>query len=447
MEEKSMTIKLNQFIIKYLMLCSVTALIYPLFIFFSYYIISIDVTKYFIPFVVLNFFIILIPQMIKNRISGFLEKILNIIFIIIIPQAFSLFVFKPLGVAEMVLSQLLALGIYIFSYLKLESEEYDINFNLIFSGLIFMVFFSILSWLVKVPKNIYEQYTIFSLLFIIITIFVSNKIHLDTIANKKYRRLNSVSNNITYINIIIDIAFLVAVLLLFKFRYLAPYIANFIYQVFIFTLNIIKKIILFISSLFAHNNSDKHLEAAKNTLIIDKSYKKSLLALILDILGYIIGILVMSFLLYKFITSLKGILLSLYERILQYLSSFSNNITIYDHGQNYTDTKSFIFLSPKKRRKRNKRKINDIRDINKLKDNNTKLRFIFKRIIEFYWVNGNHNFKLSNTPNEMINQIIKGELIYDKILKDLGNDYSLVRYKNNNIDNIDKYIELYKNLK
>jgi len=440
------TFSFRTFISRYLFLNAMTALFYPLFMFLSYFVIRQNTSRFFTAFLILNILFIIIPMLIQKKNNGILERLLILAFLVIIPQAFSLFVFKPYGILQMLLSQIYAMLLFAYAYFKLNKDE--LSFSLVSSliGLWFIILLSMFSSLLNVPKGIYEEYTTFSIITIIISIFTSNTIHIDSIINRKYRRLNTVSNNIPYINIFLAIFIVVAILLLFKFRHLAPIIANFIFQVILITVKIIKKILDFLSSLLGTSKSQQpaqDLNMLKEQL---KPAKPSLITYILNIIGYVLAISIIGLLIYKSMGMVKILLKELINRLLSFLTAISEKTVIYDKGKNFIDTKSFIFVSSRKKSKA-KKFVKEKINLKYIKDPNQRLRILFKAIISYYVKKEHYNINASHTPKEMVDTIVKGEVIYEDLLNQLAVDYNNVRYNYQNIQDTTSYQKFYENLK
>lgn len=142
----------NQFITKYIYLFAITSLVFPIFMMFSSFVMTKNPSNLFISFLIMNALFLLIPYLIKKRSTGLWEKILNILFIIIIPQGFALIVLKPYGILEMFIGQIFCMGLYVHSYFVYEKEEVSISLGAILAGLWAIIIVSGLSTFLNVPK-------------------------------------------------------------------------------------------------------------------------------------------------------------------------------------------------------------------------------------------------------------------------------------------------------
>lgn len=438
----------NKFITKYIYLFAITSLTFPIFMMFSWFAIAKDSSNIFVSFLVMNALFLLIPYLIKKRSTGLWEKILNILFIIIIPQGFALIILKPYGILEMFIGQMFCMGLYVHSYLVYEKEEVSISLGAILAGLWAIIIVSALSAFMNIPKNIINQYTTYSIIFLIASIYLSNRVNLENLISRRYRRTNSISTSISFINLFLSIAFIVILLLLFKFKGFAPYIVAFIVETIKFILKIIKRILDFLSSLLAPtkrvpNSEDNIAEFLKNM----KPAKKSLIAQILDIIGYLLALGILGFLLYKALGYIKIAIDELIKNLLLFLGKVTNNIQMVERGQNYTDVKTFIFAKKSSKTKLQHTKTKKV-NLKRISDLNLRLRIIFKLTMEYFYQKKNYNLKASHTPLEMAKLITKGELVNSTIIQNLADEYNKVRYhKKYNISSTEQFEEFIKNLK
>jgi len=158
--------KVNQFITKYIYLFAITSLVFPIFIMFSYLVAEINFSNIFLAFVVMDILFLLIPYLIRAKSQGMWEKILNILFIIVVPQGFSLIVLKPYGLFEMFLGQVFCMGLYIYSYLIFEKEQVSLSLGAILAGLWAIIIVGAVSSFMNIPRNIINQYTTYSIIFL-----------------------------------------------------------------------------------------------------------------------------------------------------------------------------------------------------------------------------------------------------------------------------------------
>ncbi|WAM31350.1 hypothetical protein [Caldicellulosiruptor naganoensis] len=438
----------NQFITKYIYLFAITSLVFPIFMMFSSFVMPKDPSNLFISFLIMNALFLLIPYLIKKRSTGLWEKILNILFIIIIPQGFALIVLKPYGILEMFIGQIFCMGLYIHSYFIYEKEEVNISLGAILAGLWAIVIVGALSSFMNVPKNIINQYTTYSIIFLITSVYLSNRVNLENIISRRYRRKTSISTSISFINMFLSIVFIVILLFLFRFKGIAPYIVDLIVDIIRFIFMVIKKIVEFLNSLLAPtksatNSADGLSDFLKNM----KSAKKSLLSQILDIIGYLLALGILGFLIFKTFGLLKNVISEIIRNFLILLEKATANIQMVERGQNYTDVKTFIFTKRMSKVKAQKIKIKKI-NIKKIADLNLRLRIIFKITMEYFYYKKNFNLKPTLTPLEMGRLITKGELVNGSIIEELVKEYNKVRYhKKYAIESTQQFEEFLKNLK
>ncbi|WAM34113.1 hypothetical protein [Caldicellulosiruptor morganii] len=438
----------NQFITKYIYLFAITSLIFPVFMMFSSLVMVRIPSDIFISFLVMNILFLLIPYLIKKRSTGLWEKALNILFIIIIPQGYALIVLKPYGIFEMLIGQIFCMGLYIHSYLIYEKEEVSISFGAILAGLWTIIIVGALSKFMNVPDNIIKQYTTYSIIFLITSVYLSNRVNLENILSRKYRRTNSISTSISFINMFLSIGFIVILLLLFRFKGITPYIVDFILRIIRFIFAIIKKIIEFLSLLLAPTKPESNAADGLSEFLRNmKSTKKSLLSQILDIIGHLLTIGILGFLIYKALGLLKNIIGDFIRNLLILLGKATSNIKMVERGQNYTDVKTFIFAKRTPKTRLQKKKIGKI-NIRNIPDLNLRLRMIFKVAMEYFYFRKNYNLKPTLTPSEMCMIIKKGEFANGSIIEKLVMEYNKVRYnKNYSIESTRQFEEFFENLK
>jgi len=438
----------NQFITKYIYLFAITSLVFPIFMMFSSFVMTHDPSNIFISFLIMNALFLLIPYLIKKRSTGLWEKVLNILFIIIIPQGFALIVLKPYGILEMFIGQIFCMGLYVYSYFVYEKEEVSISLGAILAGLWAIIIVSALSRFMNVPKNIINQYTTYSIIFLVTSVYLSNRVNLENLISRRYRRTNSISTSISFINLFLSIVFIVILLLLFKFKGFAPYVVAFIVETIKFLLKIIKKILDFLNSLFATtkpvtNSNNDIAELLKNM----KPAKKSLLSQILDIIGYLLAFGILGFLIYKAFGFIKIAIKEMIRNLLLFLGRVTHNLQMIERGQNYTDVKTFIFAKKMPKTKAQQTKIKKV-NLKKILDLNLRLRIIFKLTMEYFYQKKNYNLKTSLTPLEMGRLITRGELVNSSIIEDLIDEYNKVRYhKKYSVISTEQFEEFVKNLK
>jgi len=438
----------NQFITKYIYLFAITSLVFPIFMMFSSFVMTKNPSNLFISFLIMNALFLLIPYLIKKRSTGLWEKILNILFIIIIPQGFALIVLKPYGILEMFIGQIFCMGLYVHSYFVYEKEEVSISLGAILAGLWAIIIVSGLSTFLNVPKNIINQYSTYSIIFLIASVYLLNRINLENLISRRYRRTNSISTSISFINLFLSLAFIVILLLLFKFKGFAPYVVAFIVETIKFIFKIIKKILEFLNSLFAttkpmSNSNNDIAELLKNM----KPAKKSLISQILDVIGYLLALGILGFLIYKALGFIKIAIEEMIRNLLLFLAKVTNNIQMVERGQNYTDIKTFILAKKRPKAKPKQTKIKKI-NLKKISDLNLRLRIIFKLTMEYFYQKKNYNLKTSLTPLEMGRLIARGELVNNSIIEDLIDEYNKVRYhKKYSVISTEQFEEFVKNLK
>lgn len=439
---------INQLVTKYIYLFAITSLFFPLFMLFSWFAMTSNPSNLFLPFLIANILFLAIPYLIRKKSHGVWEKILNIIFIIIIPQGFALFVLKPYGFIEMFIGQLFCMALYIHSYMIYDKEEVSISLGAMLAGLWFIIILGALSSFMNIPKIIISQYTTYSIIFLASGIYLSNRVNLENLISRRYRRLNSVSASLTFINLFMSIAFVVIVLLLFKFKGLAPIIVSFIVEIIKFIFRIIKKVIDFLNSLLGTKSTYQDSNANLNDLLKNmKPTKKSLFATILDIIGYILAIGICAYIFYKLLGLVKVVIKDIINRMAEFLSRITQNYSAVERGSNYTDVKTFIFAQAKQKSKKQLTKIKKP-NWGKISDLNTRLRLMFKFTMEFFYQKRNYNLKPTQTPLEMGNLITKGELINNNIISQLIEEYSKVRYnKNYHVKKIEQFEEFVNKLK
>ncbi|WAM36145.1 hypothetical protein [Caldicellulosiruptor acetigenus] len=440
--------KVNQFITKYIYLFAITSLVFPIFIMFSSMVAPVDVSNIFLAFVVMDILFLLIPHLIRAKSQGMWEKILNILFIIVVPQGFALIVLKPYGFFEMFLGQVFCMGLYIHSYLIFEKEQVSLSLGAILAGLWAIIIVGAVSSFMNIPRNITSQYTTYSIIFLVTSVYLINRVNLENLLSRRYRRKNSISNSISYINLFLSIGFIVMLLLLFKFKGLAPYIVAFIVEVVKFVLKVIKKILDFLNSLFAttkpQTNTGNGLEEFLKNM---RPAKKSLLSQILDFIGYVLALSILGFLLYKTFGIFVNILKQMMANFLLFLNSIAGNLQIEERGQNYTDVKTFIFAKKSPHQKLKNARTKRV-SFEKINDLNLRLRIIFKLTMEYFHHRKNYVLKSSYTPIEMGKTISKGELLNADVVNKLVEEYNKVRYNREykvlSTENFERFL---KNLK
>jgi len=376
----------NQLITKYIYLFAITSLMYPIFMLFSSFAVNKNLSNLFISFLVANILFLAVPHLIKTKSSGIWEKILNIAFIIIIPQGFSLFVLKPYGLVEMLIGQLFCTGLYVFSYMTYDKKEINITPGGIFAGLWLIIVLALFSSFINVPKDIINQYTTYSIIFLTASIYLSNRINLENLLSRSYRKLNIVSSSLCFINLFMSLSFILIMLVLFRFKGLAPIIVDAILYTIRFFIGVIKKILDFINSLFATKSTKVPTSSDINEFLKTlKPQKKSLIARILDVIAYILASAVIIYILYKLMGILRVAIKEFFGKILEFLQSRLQNFSTYERGENYTDVKTFIFTKSKQQKKP---KLTYAKRLNLSKklDINTRLRLIFKYTMEYFYI-------------------------------------------------------------
>ncbi|WPX08623.1 hypothetical protein [Anaerocellum danielii] len=440
--------KVNQFITKYIYLFAITSLVFPIFIMFSSMVAPIDLSNIFLAFVVMDILFLMIPHLIRAKSQGMWEKILNILFIIVVPQGFALIVLKPYGFFEMFLGQVFCMGLYIHSYLIFEKEQVSLSLGAILAGLWAIIMVGAVSSFMNIPRNIINQYTTYSIIFLVTSVYLINRVNLENLLSRRYKRKNSISNSISYINLFLSIGFIVILLLLFKFKGFAPYIVAFIVEVVKLVLKVIKKFLDFLNSLFAttkpETNTGNGLEEFLKNM---RPAKKSLFAQILDFIGYVLALSILGFLIYKTFGIFVNILKQMMATFLLFLNSVVGNFQIEERGQNYTDVKTFIFTKKSPHQKLKNARAKRI-SFEKISDLNLRLRIIFKLTMEYFHYRKNYVLKNSYTPIEMGKTISKGELINADVVNKLVEEYNKVRYNREyrvlSTENFERFL---KNLK
>ncbi len=440
--------KINQFITKYIYLFAITSLVFPIFIMFSSMVVQIDLSNVFLAFVVMDVLFLLIPYLIRAKSQGIWERILNILFIIVVPQGFALIVLKPYGFFEMFLGQVFCMGLYIYSYFMFEKEHVSLSLGAVLAGLWAIIIVGAVSSFMNIPKNITNQYTTYSIIFLVTSVYLINRVNLENLLSRRYRRKNSISSSISYINLFLSVGFIATLLLLFKFKGLAPYIVSFIVETIKFLMKIIKKILDFLNSLFAttklQTDSKNGLEEFLKNM---KPAKKTLISQILDFIGYILALSILGFLIYKMFGIFINILKQMIANFLLFLNSIAGKVQIEERTQNYTDVKTFIFA-----KKSNNQKLKNVKPkkihLEKINDLNLRLRIIFKLTMEYFYHRKNYVLKSSYTPLEMGKTISKGELSNANVVNKLVEEYNKVRYNRKyrvvSTENFERFL---KNLK
>ncbi|BCS82328.1 hypothetical protein [Anaerocellum diazotrophicum] len=440
--------KINQFITKYIYLFAITSLVFPIFIMFSSMVVQIDLSNVFLAFVVMDVLFLLIPYLIRAKSQGIWERILNILFIIVVPQGFALIVLKPYGFFEMFLGQVFCMGLYIYSYFMFEKEQVSLSLGAVLAGLWAIIIVGAVSSFMNIPKNITNQYTTYSIIFLVTSVYLINRVNLENLLSRRYRRKNSISSSISYINLFLSVGFIATLLLLFKFKWLAPYIVSFIVETIKFLMKIIKKILDFLNSLFAttklQTDSKNGLEEFFKNM---KPAKKTLISQILDFIGYILALSILGFLIYKMFGIFVNILKQMIANFLLFLNSIAGKVQIEEQTQNYTDVKTFIFA-----KKLNNQKLKNVKPkkihFEKINDLNLRLRIIFKLTMEYFYHRKNYVLKSSYTPLEMGKTISKGELSNANVVNKLVEEYNKVRYNRKyRVASTENFERFLKNLK
>lgn len=83
-----------------------------------------------------------------------------------------------------------------------------------------------------------------------ISVYFINRVNLENLLSRRYRRKNSILNSISYINLFLSIGFIVMFFFFFKFKGFVLYIVVFIVEVVKFVFKVIKKIFDFLNFLF-----------------------------------------------------------------------------------------------------------------------------------------------------------------------------------------------------
>lgn len=93
------------------------------------------------------------------------------------------------------------MGLYIHSYLIFEKEQVSLSLGAILAGLWAIIIVGAVSSFMNIPRNIINQYTTYSIIFLVTSVYLINRVNLENLLGRRYRRKNSISNSISYINL------------------------------------------------------------------------------------------------------------------------------------------------------------------------------------------------------------------------------------------------------